>query len=331
MKRKLLYSVLLLALSCYNPKEFSTMTDSGVIKLRVADNTIVGAVEGIPDGRTICSIGSTEFLVTAGTGEVFRINSVEMTVETSFSVGFAGGAGYRSMIYPIAGSVYLTGAAGNLLEIDLNENKVADDFEAGPSPSVLCPNPSSQETFFLADGSDRRVREINTATNTVLRTTQAMSGSPSALAAETYLNQYLLAAFQNEAGSVAMISLATFHVSTVSLGYPCMDVAAFPAESIWAVTHPEWQAENGMVTVCRNFIPPEVDRFQLDGHPMKICSVPGTTKFYVLSYLGGGDSRLVSLNYLTGEVESLVDVQGFPWDIIAHANGEYVLALTSGL
>ena len=307
------------------------MADSGVIKLRVSDNSVVGVLEGIPDGRAICSIGSTEFLVSTGTGDVFRVNSVEMTVDTFFTVGFAGGAGYRSMIHPVAGSIYLTGATGNLLEIDLEENTVADDFEAGAAPSILYPNPSSQETFFLADGSDCRVREISTATNTVLRTTQAMSGCPSALAAETYLNEYLLAAFQDEAGSVAMISLATFHFSTTSLGYPCMDIAAFPAESIWAVTHPEWEAENGLVSVCRNFIPPEVDRFELDGHPMKICSVPGTTRFYVLSYLGGGESRLVSVNYLTGDVEYLVTVQGFPWDITTHANGEFILALTSEL
>lgn len=331
MKKNLLFCVCLLAPACYNPSEFSSVADSGVIKLRVSDNSVVGVLEGIPDGRAICSVGSTEFLVATGTGEVYRVNSVEMTVDTSFAVGYAGGAGYRSMIHPNAGSIYLTGATGNLLEIDLEENSVADEFEAGAMPSLLCANPSSQETFFLADGSDCRIREISTATNTVLRTTQAMSGCPSALAAETFLGEYLLAAFQNDAGSVVMVSLATFHYSTVSLGYPCMDLATFPAESIWAVTHPEWEAGNGLVSVCRNFFPPEIDRFEVDGHPMKICSVPGTTMFYVLSYLGGGESRLVSVNYLTGDVESLVDVQGFPWDIIAHANGEFILALTSEL
>jgi len=76
---------------------------------------------------------------------------------------------------------------------------------------------------------------------------------------------------------------------------------------------------------------PEVVHVQIAGHPTSVCSVPGTTLFYVLSYLGSGTSRVTAVNYVTEAVVSEIDIAGFPWDITSHANGEFVLALTSGL
>jgi hypothetical protein len=76
---------------------------------------------------------------------------------------------------------------------------------------------------------------------------------------------------------------------------------------------------------------PEVTTVQIAGHPTDICSVPGTALFYVLSYLGDGTSRITAINYVIGEIVGEVDVPGFPWDITSHANGEFVLALTSDI
>ena len=74
-----------------------------------------------------------------------------------------------------------------------------------------------------------------------------------------------------------------------------------------------------------------MDQVQVQGHPMQICSVPGSTMFYLLSYLGNGESLIVGINYLTKQIECEVELSGFPWDITSHGNGEFVLALTSRL
>jgi len=317
--------------SCYSPAEHDTVSRCGVVKLRVSDNTIAGSIDGIPDGRALCSIGNTQFLVASGTGEIFSVSSSDMRIDTSFAVGYAGGAGYRSMINPKPGSVYVTGASGKVLEISLGNFSVLDEFEAGSMPNVLSPSTSSTETFYVADGSDGRIRELNMTSNTVLRQTEVQDFNPVAMAPESYLNDYLLAACADGEGSVFRVSLATFHTDAVQLGFPCSDITAFPAESIWAVTHPRWQLDTGYLSLCSSYSPPEVNRITLAGNPMRVCSVPGTTLFYVLSYLGEGESRVSAVNFLTGEVEAEIDVTGFPWDITSHGNGEFVLVLTSEL
>jgi hypothetical protein len=319
------------ALSCYSPTEHDTVSQCGVVKLRVSDNTIMGSVDGIPDGRALCSIGNTQFLVASGTGEIFSISSQNMTIDTSFAVGYAGGAGYRSMINPKPGSIYVTGSSGKVLEISLANFSVLDEFEAGSMPNVLSPSTSSTETFYVADGSDGRIRELNMTSNSVVRQTEALNFNPVALAPESCLNDYLLAACADGEGSVFRVSLATFHPDAVQLGFPCSDITAFPAESIWAVTHPQWQSETGYLSICSSYSPPDVQLVSLAGNPMRVCSVPGTTLFYVLSYLGDGQSRVFAVNFLTGEVEAEIDVAGFPWDITSHGNGEFVLVLTSEL
>ncbi len=118
--RKFMYALFLI-LACYNPAEYSTVAGSGVVKLRVSDNSVVGTVQGIPEGRALLSTGNTQFLIASGTGELFIINSAEMAVDTSFTVGYPGGAGYRSMIMPVAGTVYISSSVGDILQVDMNE------------------------------------------------------------------------------------------------------------------------------------------------------------------------------------------------------------------
>ena len=330
MNRRI-FSILLILAACYNPTEHATVADCGIVKLRLSDNSVAGVFTGLPDGRTLCSLGNTEFLVASGTGNLYRISSPEMQLNESFSVGYAGGAGYRSMILPVAGSVYLTSSAGDLLEIDLSENSVADQFPAGDVPENLASAPFSDEFFYVSDGSSGRISEVSVITNSVTRQSPSLGAIPSAITVESYLNSFLIAVSADENGLCGIYDLGTLHAEEVLLGYPCFDVTAFPAESVWAVTHPEWSSESGFISLCTNFSSPNVDQVQVQGHPMQICSVPGSTMFYLLSYLGNGESLIVGINYLTKQIECEVELSGFPWDITSHGNGEFVLALTSRL
>ncbi len=322
--------VLLIASACYNPEEHDIVSESGVVKIRVADNSIVGSVGGVPDGRALCSLGNLEFMVASGTGSVYRFDSQSMALDTSFSVGFGSGAGYREMIIPKPGSVYLIGGAGRIVEVSLAGNSVAAEFQVGSLPSAMCAS-QNQQRFYVTDEGDHRIREVDATANTVLRQTEPLSAAPVAVAAESYLKEYLLAVCADEAGTVGRVALNTFHVGPINVYGPGSDISIFPADTIWAVTHPDWSADNGRVAICSNFHMPDVEHVQIAGHPTSICSVPGTTLFYVLSYLGGGASRVTAVNYVTKTVVAEIDIAGFPWDITSHANGEFVLALTSGL
>ena len=127
------------------------------------------------------------------------------------------------------------------------------------------------------------------------------------------------------------VSIATFYSNPNYLGLAGSDITAFQAESTWAVVHPEWYEENGSVSICNSFSMPQISNLFIEGHPTDICSIPGSTICYVLSYLGEGMSRITAINYFTGDVTGYVDIEGFPWDITSHANGEFVLALTSDI
>ena len=321
---------LLATVSCHDPVEYDTTARSGVTRIRVADNAVLGTAEEILDGRSLCSLGNSQFLVASGGGFLYRFDSEAMILDTSFSIGFGSGAGYGAMALPKPGSVYVIGAAGKLIEVSLQTNSVVDEFEAGPMPRALCSTAANQR-LFVADGSDGRVREVDTGVNLVLRETEPLDALPVSLVAETFLDEYLLAGCPDPEGTVGRISLATFHSGALLLESPCSGLMAFPAESIWAAAHPDWSEPHGRVSICSNFYLPDVTVVPVAGHPVDICSASGTTRFYVLSYLGGGSSRVTAVNYLTGGIDAEIDLDGFPWDITSHANGQYVLVLTSEL
>jgi hypothetical protein len=322
--------ITLASAGCHHPVEYETTAESGVVKIRVADNTIAGSVGGIEDGRSLCSLGNTEFLVTSGSGILYRFDSGQMLLDTSFAVGAGSGAGYGDMVRPKPGSVYLIGAAGKILEVSLQSNSVVDQFDAGPLPNALCASATDQR-FYVADGSDRRVRELDSGSNTVLRASEPLDAIPVSITAESFQDEFLLTSCSDDAGTVGRISLSTFYAGPIEIGSPCTGITAFPAESIWAVAHPAWETVNGSVSICSNFFLPQISEVSVAGHPTDICSVPGSTLFYVLSYLGNGMSRITAVNYFTKETVAEIDVPGFPWAITSHANGEFVLVLTSDI
>ncbi len=315
---------------CHDPVEYDTSAESGVVKIRVSDVSIAGNVGGIEDGRALCSLGNTGFLVASGSGELYRFDSEQMTLDTAFAVGYGSGSGYGDMVVPKPGSVYLIGSAGRILEVSLQSSSVVDQFDAGPLPTALCAS-SSDQRFYVADGSDRRIREVDSESNTVLRQTPPLDQTPVAITTESFLDEYLLACCSDDEGSVGRITLGTFNPGYVYLGSECSGISAFPADSAWAVTHPAWFADNGSVSICKSFLMPDVATVQITGHPTDICSVPGTVFFFVLSYLGDGMSRVSAVDYVDEEIVGEVDVPGFPWDITSHANGEFVLVLTSDI
>ncbi|HOI36841.1 MAG TPA: hypothetical protein PLF11_05620 [Bacillota bacterium] len=316
---------------CHDPVEYDVSAHSGVVKIRVSDNTIVGSLGGIEDGRSLCSLGNTQFLVASGSGLLYRFDSEQMLLDTSYAIGYGSGSGYGDMVMPKPGSVYVIGSAGKILEVSLSSNSVVDRFDAGPLPGALCAS-STNRRFYVADGSDRRIREVDPVGNVVLRQSQPLDEIPVAITTESFLDEYLLACCSDGAGSVGRVTLSTMATGPISLGSPCSAITSFPAESTWAVTHPEWFAENGAVSICRSFLlVPDVTAVQVAGHPTDICSVPGTVFFYVLSYLGDGTSRVTAIDYVNATIVGEVDIPGFPWDITSHANGEYVLALTSDM
>ncbi len=315
---------------CHQPVEYSTTLECGVIKLSVPDNTVVGSVAGIEDGRALCSVGSTGFIVLAGSGMLYGFDSESMILDTSYVIGSGSGSGYSQAVRSGSRYVYTVGDAGNLLEVDIEEGMVVDEFQAGPFPVALCAS-ASNGYLYVADGSDLRVREVDPSGNEVLRESDPLGAVPTALSAETFLDEYLLVCCADEDGTVERITLGTFYSSETYVGAPGTDMAAFQSESIWAVVHPDWYGENGSITLCYSFSLPQMTEIDIAGHPTDLCSVPGTNLCYVLSYLGEGTSRVTAVDYFTAEVIDYCELEGFPWDITSHANGEYVLVLTSEL
>ena len=112
---RLLPALILFSAACYSPVEYDVVDQSRVVKLRVSDNTILGTISDVSDGRSLCSIGNNEFLVASGNGTLYRFDSPAMELDTSFVIGFGSGSGYGSMITPKSGSMYVIGTAGKII------------------------------------------------------------------------------------------------------------------------------------------------------------------------------------------------------------------------
>ena len=65
---------------CHSVTEVSGSVQSSVTFISTSDFTIVDTLDGITDGRSICSINNTLFFVYNAYGRLYRIDSGEMAI-----------------------------------------------------------------------------------------------------------------------------------------------------------------------------------------------------------------------------------------------------------
>ncbi|MBN1433284.1 hypothetical protein JW921_00890 [Candidatus Fermentibacterales bacterium] len=325
--RALPVALALLVSSCHEVVEYGSVGSYGVCIIRTSDMAQVDCIEGFEGGRSLCSLGNSLFLVASTTGALFRVNSADRVVEEVYQIGPPFSAGYDEMTQVGVGQVYLVGGFGQLLEFGVPQGGLEDQFPAGPSPAALSRS-TVPGRLYVADSYDCMIREVWTSDNTAYREL-TLDGTPSGLAFFGWPAGYL-AAVCSDLGVLYTVDVAGFVAQSIPLPGSCSDVAVLSDTSIYCVTHPAWSQSNGRVTLGDRFgLTPAMITLPAEGHPCCVCASPTTARFYVASVLEDGTSRVMEVDALLWGLTRSCEVGGYVRDITTHANGEYVLVLTS--
>ena len=322
-----LLSAAVLVCACHDVVEYGSAGSYGVRIIRASDMVQEDCIEGFEGGRAICSLGNNRFLVVSNRGTLYSVDSRERAVEEVYQIGTPFSTGYNDMTQASVGRVYIVGGFGKLIEFNATIGYVADEFGAGPSPRAICSS-LTEDRIYVSDSYDQRLREVWTSDNTVYRELQ-LDATVGSMAPYGFPEGYLAAACEDD-DLLYNIDLANFIEQGFDLVDECSGVAVLADTSIFCVTHPDWGHDSGRVTIGDRYgAVPTAISIAVEGHPTAVCARPYGSKFYVSSVLDDGTSRILAIDGLLWGIVQSSTIDGYAWDITTHANGEYLLVLTS--
>ena len=127
--------------------------------------------------------------------------------------------------------------------------------------------------------------------------------------------------------------LALMNAQHTSLGYHqtesgMTDVTTCGTGSDFFVCSPEWGSQNGFVQRVDSLGIPR-ESCVLPGHPVRLAgsTVGSPLQLYVLSNMGNGTGQVTVLDYWSLDIVAEIPVNGYPWDIVTHRNGQLLVVL----
>jgi DNA-binding beta-propeller fold protein YncE len=317
--------------SCHNLTEFEGGLSASVVFLRTSDHTIEATLEGIPDGRVICSIDDRTFYVLTGSGDLYRIDSREMAVDTVISVFSTPGSGMYDLVAPPPrSSVYVIGGGSSIVEVDIDADSVVDVFQTGPSPySMISTRGSYQTKLYIGDSQDNTLREVDTSSNHTLRILE-LSFAPHTIGLGSDGNYVMVCSRVDEVYGLVNLQTNPMRLShTWSLESPVYDIQVVEDSSDFFMCCPEWSGRNGFLLLADSLgiLRNPSDPIEIPGSPFSLASTPDGRYLYVLSNMGYGKGLLTVIDVTFGGTVAEIPLDAYPWDVTVHRNGELVLVL----
>lgn len=323
-----LICALTLLAACHEIAEYSSGGVNGVHIIDVADMSLYGELDGFEGGRALCSVNNTTFLVACNTGQLSTVDSEELCVVRTQSVGLPFSSGYNSMIRANNGSIYLIGAYGQIIEYSTVSSVVKDEFSAGPCPVSLARSPG-RDSIYVADLSDGMLREVGTLGNSITRQIELPAPASSISPFDDARDMILASSADGQCCYVnwAIPQLVDTEVEMST------DVAALADTAVACFTLPFYGSGYGAVVLMSGDLVhfEEYDMVSLTGDPLRVCSTYPVRMFYIASYLGDGITRVYALDAMTHDITGTLEVSGYPWDIVSHRSGQLIVVLTTGV
>ena len=329
---RVLLVALPLLLGCHDVTEYTESGEFGAVILDASNLSVVGYVAGMEGARTLAPLSGSLFLVGSADGRLYEVDSQRLEVVRQHRIGGGSSSSVKRMLSsPSASTIYMLTGMGKALEVDDTDFLVLDEFSVGVSPSDACRSPSQRPRIYVSDRDAALVREVYTSNNSQ-GTLYDVAESPVALAPYPDDPDAVVTAHEGE-GGVNLLYLATGVTTEVvpgSMG-PFSDVAVASRDTTACAAAPNWNGEDGrLALVLPGGIQPEVVGVSVTGHPTCVCSNPDPSRPYFYAASSSGSNTVVSaVNYLDRTLEMTVTVEGYPWDIMTHRSGEYVIVLTS--
>jgi len=303
--------------ACSNFTEYSGTPSAGLLILDPDNLEIIGSLDGIEGGRALCAGLDREFFVSSSTGELHVFNASTAAHDTSFVIGPGSSAGYGSMAFvPMKNSVYIIGALGTILEVDIEARSVADEFTVGSSPSFITPS-RSFDFVFVTDPLNNKVHAVRTTSNTVQKT-WLFAHTPTVMLDNTMGNDTLLIS-TNDPRGVAYVQPGDFSSPgrKVSLP-PASDMARSDFLNLMFAAHPRYGYSTGTVSVIDSLFPAFSVRntVTVPGNPAFVTTHGDGLHLLILSTGDSGGCTLYSYHLTQSALVNSVDLPGTPVDMI---------------
>ena len=330
--------LLMAALGCHEVMEYQSNDQSRITFIRSSDFQVERYMDGLSQGRALLSGGSNEIILLSADGTLSRINSEEMIVDTSYTIGGSSGAGYGDGAIATNGNLYVLGPGSQVIEVNLSTNSVEDQFTPGSKPGSICAS-STMGRLYFTDSSEDYIGEIWTSNNHTSFTSNTLFPLADIMIQKTG-GRHIVAVCSNDAGSIYGIWLDLSETATllpVEAGSPCSSVIPMNQDSVYIVSCPVWSGDNGFVCFIQGYIVPDVPlKIDVEGHPIDMCFNANSGYLgylYVMSKTDSGNTVITvfefPFSHMEPEVAAVISIDGFPRDIIAPSFGEYLIVLTS--
>ncbi len=324
-------------LSCHQVTEFQAADETALTFIRSDDFQVEKVMGGFTGGRLLMSHGSDELILVTSEGMLYRIDVSNFAVDTSFVIGGSSGTGYGDGAFAMSGELYVLGPGSQVIEVDLSTSQVVDKFNPAQEPVALAAS-SIHPRLYVADRASQQVVEVRTFNNSIGFDSD-LDFPPSELFLEPFTDRYLMIGGSDASGTISDIwlFLVTYDNEILQMKSPISDMVPLLEDSIYAVCCPNWSAGAGFIHLIRNYaIPDTVCSRSVQGHPVEMCFNHSSGYSGYLSVLGktdGGNSVVTVMgfpgNYLDPQVESEIQLDGYPRDIASPGQGEYIVVLTS--
>ncbi|MFO8182758.1 MAG: hypothetical protein R6U39_01160 [Candidatus Aegiribacteria sp.] len=333
--------VAVFAAGCHQVTEFGSVYSSSITFIRTSDLQVERTMGGFELGRLLAGGGPGKLVLVASDGVLYRIDSSQMAVDTSYSIGGSSGTGYSDAARAGNGSLYVLGPGSQVLEVDLDADEVVDGFTPGADPVAISASTSRPRLYF-ADGAGSYIGEIWTGDNHT-GFNAGLQAAPADIMVEPAGGKHVVVVCSDQQGSIYDLWLDYSEEYPrkliIEAGSPCSRVQPFGIDSSFAIACPQWSGNNGYICLARGYVDPETVELtteEVQGHPVDLCFNPSIGYAGMLSALSRTDSgnTVVTVfsfiqSYLDPELEAVIELDGFPRDIISPGNGEYIIVLTS--
>jgi DNA-binding beta-propeller fold protein YncE len=332
--------VLISCSGCHQVTEYQVSDQSHITFIRTSDFQVDKTFEGIQRGRSLVSVGVDELIVLSADGVLYRLDTEEMAIDNSYSIGGSSGTGYHDAVIANNGHLYVLGPGSQVIEVNLSTNTVEDQFTPGAQPIALAASPNTDRVYFV-DAAEDYIGEIKTANNSTGFTSHTYCPLADVMV-EPGEGRHIVAVGSDDFGILFGIwldlSTSARRFLDFSAGSPGSSVSPMIVEdSIWVISCPEWGSENGFVRLVQGYVIHDNRiKVDVDGHPLEVCFNRNSGfagNLSVLSKTGSG-STMVSIfgffmSYMIPELKASIQIDGYPRDIISPSFGDYIVVLTS--
>jgi hypothetical protein len=330
--------VMVLLSGCHEVTEYLSADHSNLTFIRTSDYQIDRTMDGLSQGRTLLSYGTSGLILLSSDGTLTRINYEEMVIDTSYTIGGSSGTGYTDAVIAGNGNLYVLGPGSQVIEVDLSNNSVVDQFYPGSDPGAICASYSLPRLYFT-DSAEDYIGEIWTSDNRTGFTSATVHPLTDLMVDRTG-GRHIIAVSSGDQGYIYGIWLdisESTRLLPVSAGSPCSAIISLEQDSVYAVSCPVWAGDNGYLYFVQGYENPDSTRFaDVQGHPTDMCFNSNTGHMGNLSVLGKTNSgstvvTVFEFPYVLYEphTASVISIDGFPRDVISPSTGEYLIVLTS--